>query len=145
MFPIVQYVNDDAFKANARNWPGFVQVKRNVPYRAAVVAQEAWESMHKMDPLKLFHRVFLRSDNDRREFEYMGHEIETQAALILYGARQVPYRTREAMSMRGGYDGIFNRISITDIEKEMRARSPKAKLWIYANIDHLRKHMETEQ
>lgn len=143
MFPIVRYVDDDKLGgANARNWPGYVQVKRNVPNRAAVVAQEAWESMHKMDPINLMFRVFLRSKKDRRKFEYMGHECEVQAAVLIYGHNVNHYRTAEAMALHRGYDGLFAHMTVEQIAAEMRARSEKAKAWVRANLHHLRRHDE---
>lgn len=142
MFPIVKYVDNDAFSANARNWPGFVQVKRNVPHRAAVVAQEAWEATHKMDPVKLFFRVFKRSKQDQREFEYMGHEVEVQAAAIIYGLPGAEYRTKEAYALKHGYGGLFDHLSLGQIEHELRARSAKARQWVQANLSELRKHDE---
>ena len=138
MFPIVKYVKD--LGPNGRNWPGLVHVRKGLPYPAAVVAQEAWESMHKMDPIKLFHRVFKRSDQDQREFEFMGHEIECQVMHLLYGVRLDSARQSEALSMKGGYDGLFQNMSIARIKMELEARQEKALKWVNKNMKHIRKH-----
>lgn len=63
--------------ANGRNWPGYVQIDPGAPMRAAVWAQEAWESRHKLNPVNLLRsRLSLRH---RRRMEIMGHEVEVQA------------------------------------------------------------------
>lgn len=140
MFPIVRVVDSISGGANARNWPGLVHLKRGIRYPAAVLAQEAWESMHKMDPVKLLFRVFKRSDADRREFEYMGHECEVQAAWIIYGLEPARYRPAEAKRMQRGYDGLFKKMSVALIESEMRERSYKAERFVRDNISNLRKY-----
>ena len=140
MFPIVKRVDSISGGANARNWPGLVHLKRGIKYPAAVLAQEAWESMHKMDPVKLLFRVFKRSDDYKCEFEYMGHECEVQAARIIYGVEPASYRLAEAKRLQRGYDGLFKKMSVALIESEMRERSEKAERFVRNNISNLRKH-----
>lgn len=130
MFPIIRLVDNISGGANGRNWPGLVLVRKDHPFRAAVAGQEAWESMHKSDPVKLFFRVFKRNDNDKREFEYMGHEVEVQAAVLFYGVNGREYRMKEAASMRKGYDGLFEHMTVVQISDQLRQRSGKASRWL---------------
>lgn len=139
MFPIVKIVDDLPSGVNARNWPGLVKVRRGLQFRAAIVAQEAWESMHKMDPVKLFFRVFKRSKQDQREFEYMGHEVEVQAAALIYGVDANEYRLNEAKRMHGGYNNLFAHLSHKEIAMELRARSGKANRFVNEHLDKLKK------
>lgn len=141
MFPVVRIVDHISGNPNGRNWPGLVLVKKTAPHRAAVVAQEAWESQHKMDPIKLFFRVFKRSTQDTREFEYMGHEVECQAKVRFYGVPIRDARMQEALSMRHGYDGIFSHMELQQIANEMRDRQTKALDWLNKNQAQLRKYV----
>lgn len=140
IFPIVKYVDELSGGANGRNWPGFVQVRRDAPYRAAVVAQEAWEAMFKTDPAKLWVRLFNWDDENQRELEYMGHECEIQAKRIIYGLPEGSARRVEAASMRNGYDGLFKPYSVDHIAREMLARRPKAMQWVREYETQIRKH-----
>lgn len=140
MFPIVKIVDDLPAGTNARNWPGLVKVRRGLQFRAAIVAQEAWESMHKMDPVKLFFRVFKRSKQDQREFEYMGHEVEIQAAILIYGVDAVEYRRNEALRMKEGYNGLFGHLSVNAIVAELRARSGKANRFVNQHLEKLKSY-----
>lgn len=117
--------------ANGRNWPGYVQLDPGAPLRAGVWAQEAWESLHKLNPVNLL-RVRL-SRRHRRRMEIMGHEVEAQAVKLVYGMDDVAHREREIRAMRAGYDGLFADISAADLRRAMKAVSPDAAKWVRRN------------
>lgn len=117
--------------ANGRNWPGYVQLDPDAPLRAAVWAQEAWESMYKMNPMNLL-RVRL-SRKYRRRMEIMGHEVEVQAAAMVYGISASKYRMDESGSMKNGYNGLFDSMSRTQLIAAMEAVAPDAARWVRRN------------
>lgn len=122
--------------ANGRNWPGIVVINPDAPYPAAVLAQEWWEAMHKLNPLNLL-RVLL-SSSARRKMEIMGHETEVQAAAELYGLDALDYRRKEARAMKSGYDGLFGAIPVDEIEQGMRDRSGEALAWVTKRLKVLK-------
>ena len=99
MFPIV--IEKNLNGRNARNWPGVVLIDPDAHEPAAVAAQELYESRHKMNPVNLLRRTF--DDDHRRDMEIMGHEVEVQASVLIYGADEASRRAREAASMQRGY------------------------------------------
>lgn len=113
--------------ANGRNRPLHVTIDPTVPYHKAVLAQEIWESIHKTNPINLLKS---RSKSGQREMELMGHEIEVQAAVMLYDVDEREYRKAEAGRMRAGYGGIFRGM---DVEAEMARLSGKARAWVVEN------------
>ena len=124
--------------ANGRNWPGLVILSPHAPYPAATWAQEAWEAEYKMNPIRL-----LRVKLDRsvlREMEIMGHEVEAQAAAIVYGRDAERYRTNEARAMIRGYDGLFAGVSAEDLADRMKDCAPEASRWVRRNLDDIRKY-----
>lgn len=115
----------DKLSSNARNWPFFIKLKKGLSYPAAVWAQEAYESQYKMNPFNLFK--FLFSDEEKRKVELMGHEIEVQVARIIYDDQNEDvYRYLEAIIMRNGYGGLFNKYSVSEIELLMQKNRQKA-------------------
>ena len=71
--------------------------------------------------------------------EILSHEIETQAAVILYGVNESEYRNKEARTLSTKYKHAFDGISQEDIVIEMLAVSAKAKSWVKKNLDDIRK------
>lgn len=121
--------------ANGRNWPGFVVLNPDAPLPAAVLAQEAWEAMHKLNPVNLVRVRF--SKRARRRMEIMGHEVEVQAAAIVYGKDRHDYRVAEVYRMRGGYDGLFDGLTRSQMRAAMEAQSDEANRWVRRNLELL--------
>ena len=117
--------------ANGRNWPGIVVIDPDAEQPGAVWAQEAYEALHKLNPINLL-RVRL-SRAARRDMEIMGHEIEVQAAALFYGADLVSRRRQEAATMHAGYDGLFSGVSPERIAFAMRWKSSQATAWVERN------------
>lgn len=113
--------------ANGRNRPLHVIIDPTVPYYKAVLAQEIWESVYKTNPINLIRS---RSKKGQREMELMGHEVEVQAAVLLYGVAEASYRKIEAEVMQRGYSGLFRGV---DVETEMAKRRKKAADWVREN------------
>ena len=88
---------------NAVNrWPGVITLDPDAPDRAAVWAQEAYEVERKRHPFGL---ALVRLDtSQRRDMEMTSHEVETQAAVRVYG-RDEAYRVIEAAL--ADYDAHF--------------------------------------
>ena len=117
--------------ANGRNWPGLVLLDPDAPLRAAVWAQEAYEARYKLNPINLIRVRF--SKRARREMEIMGHEVEVQAAALVYGLSASTYRVAEAARMRAGYDGLFAGLSAPQLVAAMEAVSDDASRWVRRN------------
>lgn len=117
---------------NARNWPGLVILGKGIRHPAAVCAQEVYESRWKMNPVNLLRRAVSKSAN--REMEIMGHEVEVQAAVRIYGVAEAAYRRKEAASMIRGYDGLFQGFSAGGLEAAMADKADKARRWVSRNI-----------
>lgn len=113
--------------ANGKNRPLYVQIDTTADYWRAVLAQEIWESIRKTNP---YHLVRSRSDDGQRELELVGHEIEVQAAVMLYDVDEREYRKAEAGRMRAGYGGIFKG---RDVEASMVKHTPLAREWVRKN------------
>ncbi len=123
---------------HASNWPGLILIDPDCPFPAAVWAQKAWEAQAKLNPLTLLRTRLSRTA--RRAFEIMGHEIEVQAAALIYGADPETYRARESRSMKRGDDGLFADMSLKDIRTAMTARSTEAAKWVGKNHRRIRQH-----
>lgn len=126
--------------ANARNWPGFVLLDPDAPYRAAVWAQEAWESRYKLNPVNLIRSRLSR--RYRRRMEIMGHEVEVQAAAQVYGRPARSYRTAEAARMRAGYDGLFDGLTAAQLIEAMLSVSADATRWVRRNRKSIERWMK---
>lgn len=122
--------------ANATNrWPGIITLDPDAPDRAAIWAQEAYEVQRKLNPAGL---ALVRLDtSQRRDMELTSHEIETQAAVRLYGRDEAAYRAKEARSLHGGYDGIFAGMTPAQLEAAMRDRTPEARAWVDRHIKRI--------
>lgn len=114
--------------ANGTNWPGYVQLDPDAPHRAAVWAQEAWEAMHKLNPINLI-RVRL-SRRARRRMEIMGHEVEVQAAALIYGESVEKTRYREISAMLTGYGDLFAGRTRGQLRAAMESVSDDASRWV---------------
>lgn len=117
--------------ANAKNWPGLVLIHPDCPLPAAVLAQEAWESRHKMNPVNLVQTLF--STRARRRMEVMGHECEVQAAALIYGKDANAYRYAEAKRMSAGYGSLFKGMSVDSLMAAMAYHGEKAGPWVCRN------------
>lgn len=113
---------------NGRNSPGIVWINRRAKHKTAVYGQEVYESLHKLHPVNLFHR--LTSDDARREMEFMGHEIEVQLKRIHYDLHESLTRMSEAISMRRGYDGLFNMYTKEEVYDKLLYSKEDALDWI---------------
>ena len=122
--------------ANGRNWPGVVHLDPEAPYRAAVWAQEAYEAVHKLNPVNMLRSQL--SKRHQRRMELMSHEIEVQAARIVYAKNSSAYRLREVMSLQRGYDGLFADITQVQIEHMMLANQDAANRWVRQNLKQIK-------
>lgn len=122
--------------ANGSNrWPGIITIDPDTPDRAAVYAHELYEVERKRNPAGL---ALVRLDtSQRRDMELTSHEIETIAAVRVYGRDEAAYRAKEARSLHGGYDGIFAGMTPPQIEAAMRDRTPEARAWVARNIKRI--------
>lgn len=120
--------------SNATNWPGVVRIDPDHPLKAAIWAQEAYEARFKLNPI-----AFIRSrlPKGKREMELMGHEIEVQAAHLVYGADKQKVRRDESERLHHGYGGLFKRYTPAEIRIEMRLNSAKAKAWVKKHADKI--------
>lgn len=130
MFPFV--IERALTGAHGRNWPGLVILDPAAPLPAAILAQEAWEAIYKLNPFALL--VTRLSRSARRRMEIMGHEVEVQAAVLIYGKVASAYRGAEARSMRAGYDGLFAGMGEARIVAAMESVSDEANRWVRRNV-----------
>ena len=121
-------------RGNARNWPGVIVIDPRAPCPAAVWAQECYEAEHKLNPMNLLRVAF--SKRARREMELMGHEIETQVAVRVYGKPRLIYRAKEAKALTKYPE--FKGWSQERIHAEMKAKSVKARRWVERNIERIK-------
>lgn len=135
MIPII--IRRPLTGANGRNWPGVVILNPDAQLPAAVLAQEWWEAVWKLNPLNLILRFLPRY---RRRMEVMGHEVEVQAAALIYGLDATAYRQAEAARMQRGYAGLFDGWPTMRIEAEMRRNSHRATRWVAKRRRKLEAH-----
>tara|TARA_Y100000296_G_scaffold47694_1_gene54643 strand:+ start:143 stop:547 length:405 start_codon:yes stop_codon:yes gene_type:complete len=124
-------------RGNARNWPGFIILDPDAPYPAAVWAQERYEAGWKMNPFHLIR--FHASAKARRELEIRGHEIEVQAAHLLYDAPIRKTRQAEAAALTK-YDDFKGR-SEDWIFRQMRKEADWAKAWVRDHEADIRQYL----
>ncbi|WP_103173794.1 hypothetical protein [Paracoccus sp. SY] len=136
MIPII--LTGDLDGANARNWPGLVILDPDCPKPAAVLAQEWWESLFKLNPVNLIRTR--TSDSARRKMEIMGHAIEVAAEVLIYGANENSALHREARAMRAGYDDIFENMSASAVVAAMTAERRDAHAWVKDRIKKLERY-----
>lgn len=136
IYPVT--INWNLKSSNARNWPGLVVLNKGLTQRAAVWAQEAWESRHKTNPLNLIRKIF--SKDHRRRMEYMGHEVECVVSQRVYGQPINDARTREALSLRRGYGGLFAEIPIEVLVQAMKSNNAEAVSWVGKHEKFIRKY-----
>lgn len=124
--------------SNGRNWPGIVFINPETLYPAAILAQEWYESIFKLNPWNFIRtRIF---ESHRREMEIIGHEIEVQAANLIYNVSSTKYRNFEAQVMREGYDGLFMNMSHSEIVKKMKNESDFAFNWVSDRLEDLKEY-----
>lgn len=121
-------------RGNARNWPGVIVMDPEAPLPAAVWAQECYEAEHKLNPVNLFRAAL--SNGARRDMEIMGHEIEVQAAVRVYGKDEAAYRADEARALTKY--GEFKGWSREKITAAMEGRSEAAARWVKRNIRQIK-------
>ena len=121
---------------NAYNKPGIVFIDPDAPLRAAVWAQEDYEARYKLDPVRW--ATIRTNRRERQLMELRSHEIEVQAAALVYGADPVAYRQREAQLMRQGYDGLFSNKTEAEIVGEMEGFTLRARKWVAENERRIR-------
>jgi hypothetical protein len=68
--------------------------------------------------------------------ELMGHEVEVQAAVMLYGVKEAQYRRAEASGMQFGYD-CFRDMELADIVDGMMEKTIEAQSWVARNHGRL--------
>ena len=123
---------------NAKNNAFRVVIDPDVPFRAAVLAQELYEAEAKRDPVRA---IEVRLDSSaERKLEITGHEVEVQAAALIYGQDEAAYRAKEAASMHRGYGGLFRDMPVAEIIAAMEARKPTARQWVERNRVRLEPH-----
>lgn len=131
---------------NGLNGPGFVVIDPDAPYPAAVWAQEAWESQHRLtNPVNWIATMwpFRKIDpSPTRRMEIMGHEVEVQAAVLIYGVDANWYRDSEARAMRRGYGGLFSSTPLDDLIEAMKARSDDARQWVRRHRSQIESNKE---
>lgn len=123
--------------ANGRNWPGFVMLDPRAHYKAAILAQEWYEAVYKLNPWHAF-RVLV-SDNAKRRMEIIGHEMEVQAAHEIYNAPVGKYRWKEAERMKAGYDGLFDQYSLPGLVYAMKQHE-WCRRWVLRRLRKLREY-----
>lgn len=79
--------------------------------------------------------LFPRFHPAQRRKELMSHEVEVQAAALLYGADKDDLRAREAKGMTGY--AWLKKMSEAEIGREMNSRSLDAHRWVKANQSFL--------
>lgn len=129
-FPIIRQGKLDG--ANGRNWPLLVVMDPDASMYKAVLAQEIWESIYKTNPINL---IRTRSGKGAQELEIMGHEIEVQVAVLLYGVKEHEYRQREAEAMTGYKQ--FRDVPAVEIAARMEKVTGKAREWVEDNQERM--------
>ena len=121
--PIVLW-SDKIPGANGQNSFFLIHMART-PFQAAVFAQELWES-----PRALFRLI----PGYSRKAEIFSHEIEVQAAELVYMVDAAIYRTEEVRKMKSAYKYLAA-LSEEEITQRMVAQSAKARAWV---LDHIK-------
>lgn len=119
---------------NALNWPGLIILDPTAPMRAAIWAQELYESKLRMNPVNALRSMFLASF--RRKMELTGHEIEVQAAVRFYGSDEVNHRWREARALKSSYDE-FRGMTVSEIVRQLRARKRAAQRFVNRHSEEI--------
>lgn len=126
--------------ANGRNWPGVVVINPAARYPAAVWAQEAFEAEYRLNPVNWW-RVST-SKTAWQDMQILSHEIETLAAVAVYGVSATSYRLTEASAMHRGYGGRLAHLTPEFIAARMSDVSPQAARWVSRNLDRIKRYTE---
>jgi len=138
-FPITTYgASFDEPRTQAANVAGRIWMRDGLRYPAAVWAQECYEAEKKLIPGYGWLHVF--SPAVRRRLEIIGHEVETQAAVRLYGVDEHDYRQTEATDMIGYYSE-FRDFHAHGLARAMETVAPQAKAWVEKNESRIREHL----
>lgn len=132
----------DWIGGNARNTAlpfgvAIIALRPGLPERAAIWAQERYEAEGKSTPWGLVR--YLADADVRRQSEIMGHEIEVQVAVWLYGADEGPKRRAEAAALTR-YDD-FRGWDAEKIAEAMRKSRPAAMRWVDDHKAEIRKQL----
>lgn len=107
-----------------------IKIDPNARCPQGTYAQELWEARFKRSPEGL---ATLVDSSAQRRMEIMGHEVETQAAVIYCDADAATYRAEEARDMFLGYQGLFAGTNPGKIAEQMSDKSKEAKRWVDRN------------
>lgn len=105
---------------NAVNYPFCIIQSRNIDCPGAVLLQERFEYGYRAK------RGWLPIG--KRKMELLSHEIEVQAAALIYGKDPAAYRLKEVNVMHS-YDHIYG-MTDEEIENGMKAMTGEALDWI---------------
>jgi hypothetical protein len=131
LLPIVRW--KPVKHSNAFNSQLYIQVDPKVPCPKAVLAQELYECLYKINPIKV---IYSKTGKGARELETMSHEVEVQAAVELYGVDEAGYRRKEAVGMAAFYP-FFKGFSADTLVEQMERKTPQAKAWLKRNRNKL--------
>jgi len=67
-----------------------------------------------------------------RWLELHGHEVEVQAAVMLYNEDEASYRRKEAETMQRGYDGLFSHMTVDEVVAGMEARTAASQRYVFS-------------
>ena len=137
MLPIIYQRRLTGRNATNNSWR--VVIDPTAPFWRAVLAQEIWESRHKLGslwrPLRLFRRIFRRTEF-KQDLELRGHEVEVQAAVQFFSGRETDHRKREARGMVEHYPQ-FRGWSVARVEIAMEQRADAARKWVREHREEL--------
>jgi len=134
---VITRVVDD-LDSNARNWPGYILIKRGIKHSAAVWAQEFYEAQLKLNPVNTLKVVF--SSDFRRDMEIMGHEIEVQAAVAIYDVNEEVYRSKEARDLTRYDEFRDKKMTREQVYALMENVRLEARKFVKQNMKEIRQH-----
>ena len=129
---------------NGENSLFHIAMDPDARYARAVLAQEIAERRWKIARgfgIPGLQLILQRIPAMNRAMELWGHEVEVQAAALIYGADEDGHRGSEAwaMSQNSSY-GFYDADWSTDtIISKMSKRSRKARKWVHSNVKLLEK------
>lgn len=128
------------YDRNGRNSLFRVEVDPDAPDMLAVLAQEIaevdwkWRRAHGLPAINL---ILDEIPALERRMELWGHEVEVQAAAMIYGADPERKRRTEARVMHA-YSGYhFDDWTPDEIERAMRDHADDARKWVERNLERI--------